>query len=74
MFSFKRSLMALVGMLVVLGVPAALMPLVGREQSQGQAPFAQRNFFLTLIIKRSGDGWLMAYYSAADLRDLSTAK
>jgi uncharacterized protein (TIGR02246 family) len=33
-----------------------------------------RRIHLTLIIKRTGDKWLMAYYSAADLRDLSTAR
>jgi uncharacterized protein (TIGR02246 family) len=33
-----------------------------------------RRIHLTLIMKRDGDRWLMAYYSAADLRDLSTAK
>jgi uncharacterized protein (TIGR02246 family) len=33
-----------------------------------------RRIHLTLIMKRTGDKWLMAYYSAADLRDLSTAR
>jgi uncharacterized protein (TIGR02246 family) len=33
-----------------------------------------RRIHLTLIMKRDGDRWLMAYYSAADLRDLSTAR
>jgi uncharacterized protein (TIGR02246 family) len=33
-----------------------------------------RRIHLTLIMKRSGDRWLMAYYSAADLRDPSTAR
>jgi hypothetical protein len=45
MFSFKRSLIALVGILVLVGGLAAVMPLVG--QGQGQAPFAQRTYYLT---------------------------
>ena len=45
MFSFKRSLIALVGVLVLVGVLAAVMPLIGR--GQGQPPFAPRKFYLT---------------------------
>lgn len=45
MYSFKKSLIALVGLLVLIGVLAALMPLVSR--GQGQAPFGQRKFYLT---------------------------
>lgn len=45
MFSFKRSLIALVGLLVIVGVLATLMPLVSR--GQGQAPFGPRKFYLT---------------------------
>ena len=47
MFSFKRSLIALVGILVLVGVVAAVMPLVGRGQGHGKQPFAQRTFYLT---------------------------
>ena len=45
MFSFKRSLVALVGLLVLVGGIAAVMPLVSR--GQGQAPFGPRKFYLT---------------------------
>ena len=45
MFSFKRSLIALVGLVVIVGALATLMPLVGR--GQGQAPFGPRKFYLT---------------------------
>jgi hypothetical protein len=47
MYSLKKSLIALVGLLVLVGVVAAVMPLVGRGQGQGQAPFAQRTYYLT---------------------------
>ena len=48
MFSFKRSLIDLVGLLVIVGTLATLMPLVSR--GQGGNPFAQlqpRKFYLT---------------------------
>lgn len=48
MFSFKRSLIALVGVLVLVGVLAALMPLV--SQGQGGNPLTRdtrRSFYLT---------------------------
>lgn len=47
MFSVKKSLIALVGLLVLVGVVAAVMPLVGRGQGQNKQPFAQRSFYLT---------------------------
>ena len=47
MFSVKRSLIAFVGLLVLVGVLAAVMPLVGRGQGQDKTPFAQRTFYLT---------------------------
>ena len=47
MFSVKKSLIALVGLLVLVGVVAAVMPLVGRGQGQAKQPFAQRTFYLT---------------------------
>ena len=47
MFSIKRSLIALVGLLVLVGVVAAVIPLVGRGQGQDKTPFAQRTFYLT---------------------------
>lgn len=47
MFSVKRSLMALVGLIVLVAVVAAVMPLVGRGQGQDKTPFAQRTFYLT---------------------------
>lgn len=49
MFSFKKSLIALVGLLVIVGALATLMPLVGR--GQGNNPIVQqlrpRQFYLT---------------------------
>ena len=47
MYSFKKSLIALVGLLVLVVVVAAVMPLVGRGQGQDKQPFAQRKFYLT---------------------------
>jgi hypothetical protein len=47
MYSLKKSLIALVGLLVIVGVVAAVMPLVGRGQGQGQSPFTQRTYYLT---------------------------
>ena len=47
MFSLKKSLIALVGLLVLVGVVAAVMPLVGPGQAQVKQPFAQRTFYLT---------------------------
>lgn len=47
MYSLKKSLIALVGLLLLVGVLAAVIPLVGRGQGQGQPPFAQRRFYLT---------------------------
>jgi uncharacterized protein (TIGR02246 family) len=46
----------------------------GQRGTESKRLLPPRRIHLTLIMKRSGDGWLMAYYSAADLRDLSTAK
>jgi hypothetical protein len=48
MFSFKRSLIALVGLLVIVGTLATLMPLVSR--GQGGNPFnrdTRRSFYIT---------------------------
>ncbi|HKR61391.1 MAG TPA: hypothetical protein VJS64_16880, partial [Pyrinomonadaceae bacterium] len=47
MFSFKRSLTALVGVFVLGFALAALMPLVISGQGKGQPPFARRGFYLT---------------------------
>ena len=47
MYSFKKSVIALVGVLLLVGALALLMPLLGRGQGQGQAPFAKRMFYLT---------------------------
>jgi hypothetical protein len=47
MFSLKRSLIALVGIFVLVVSLATLMPLVGRGQGQGPPPFAQRKFYVT---------------------------
>jgi hypothetical protein len=47
MFNVKRSLIALVGPLVLVGVVGAVMPHVVRGQGQGHPPFAQRTFYLT---------------------------
>ena len=38
MFSFKRSLIALVGLLVIVGALATLMPLVSRGQGDIKNP------------------------------------
>ena len=51
MFSFKRSLIALVGLLVVVGTIATLMPLVSR--GQGGNPFnrdTRRSFYITQTV------------------------
>jgi hypothetical protein len=45
----------------------------GQRGTESKRLLPPRRIHLILIMKRSGDGWLMAYYSAADLRDLSTA-
>jgi hypothetical protein len=45
MYNFKKSLIALVGILFLAGGIAALLPLVGR--GQGKPPFAPRTFYLT---------------------------
>lgn len=47
MFSFKKSLLALVGVLVLVGGLAALLPLVGRGQGK---PFGSRKFYLTRTV------------------------
>jgi hypothetical protein len=50
MFSFKRSLIALVGLLVIVGTLAALMPLVSRGQGDVKNPLnrdPRRSFYLT---------------------------
>jgi uncharacterized protein (TIGR02246 family) len=46
----------------------------GQRGMETQRLLPPRRIHLTLIMKRSGDRWLMAYYSAADLRELSTAR
>jgi uncharacterized protein (TIGR02246 family) len=46
----------------------------GQRGMETQRLLPPRWIHLTLIMKRSGDRWLMAYYSAADLRELSTAR
>jgi hypothetical protein len=51
MFSFKRSLIALLGLLVIVGALATLMPLVSR--GQGGNPFNQdprKSYYLTQTI------------------------
>lgn len=45
MFSFKRSFIALVGIIALAGAVASLVPRVGR--GQGNTPFAPRRFYLT---------------------------
>jgi hypothetical protein len=45
MYSLKKSLITLIGLLVLVGGLAAVMPLVSR--GQGQPPFAQRTYYLT---------------------------
>ena len=48
MFSFKKSLLGLVGLLVIVGALATLMPLVSR--GQGGNPFdrdTRKSFYLT---------------------------
>ena len=56
MFSFKRSLSALVGLLVIVGTLAILMPLVSR--GQGNNPIVEqlrpRKFYLTQIKHNGG--------------------
>ena len=49
MFSFKRSLIALVGLLVLVGVLATLLPLVSRGQGNPNIvpPFGPRKFYVT---------------------------
>ena len=49
MFSFKRSLIALVGLLVIVGALATLMPLVSRGQGNNPiiAQLQPRKFYLT---------------------------
>jgi hypothetical protein len=48
MYSLKKSLFALVGLLVLVGALSSI-PLVsrGQGQGQGQPPFAQRTYYLT---------------------------
>lgn len=49
MYRLQKSFIALIGVVVVVGVLAVLMPLVGLGQDQGHAqpPFAMRRFYLT---------------------------
>ena len=45
MYSLKKSLVTLIGLLVVISALAALLPRISR--GQGQQPFARRQFYLT---------------------------
>jgi len=54
MFSFKRSLSALVGLLVLVGTLAILMPLVSR--GQGGNPFNRDTRKSYYVTKTSHDG------------------
>jgi uncharacterized protein (TIGR02246 family) len=46
----------------------------GQRGTETQRPLPQRRIHLTLIMKKTAEGWRMAYYSAADLRELATAR
>lgn len=47
MYSIKKSLNGLIGLFILVAVLAAIMPLIGRGQGQGQPPFEQRKFYVT---------------------------
>jgi uncharacterized protein (TIGR02246 family) len=46
----------------------------GQRGTETKRVLPPRRIHLTLIMKRTADGWRMAYYSAADLRELSTVR
>ena len=56
MFSFKRSLIAFLGLLVIVGALATLMPLVSRGQGNNPivAQLQQRQFYLTQTTHNGG--------------------
>jgi uncharacterized protein (TIGR02246 family) len=46
----------------------------GQRGTETKRLLPPRRIHLTLVMRRAGEGWLMVYYSAADLRDLSTVR
>jgi hypothetical protein len=63
MFSFKKSLIALVGLLVLVGTLAALVPLVSRGQGDIKNPLnrdPRKSFYLTKTLTYNGSQALSA--------------
>ena len=72
MFSFKRSLIALVGLLIVVGTLATLMPLVSRGQGNNPivAQLQPRKFYLTKTEDYTGSQALSACASGYHMASL----